>query len=155
MSFIYPPKGWALCNGQLLQISGNQALFSLLSTTYGGDGRTNFGLPDLRGRVPLGLGRQWAQGESIGEEFHTLTTAEIPIHQHQLQAVSADANQPNPAGAMLAGANNAYTTFANATSLHPSSVSNTGGSQPHENRHPFTVLSWCIATTTGIYPSRN
>jgi microcystin-dependent protein len=154
MSFNFPPKGWAQCNGQLMPINQNQALFSLLGTTYGGNGQTTFALPDLRGRVPIHLGNGWLQGQAAGEEFHTLTQAEMPQHVHLAHASSRDADQPNPTGALLAGANNAYANPNALTTLHPASVSNVGGSQPHENRHPYLVLNWCICLI-GIFPSRN
>ena len=154
MSFNFPPKGWALCNGQLLPINQNQALFALLGTMYGGNGQTTFALPNLRGRVPIHVGRGFTQGEMVGEEAHTVTISEMPTHTHVLQASGSDANQPNPSGALLAGANNAYAPPSSLTTLTPGTVNNTGGSQPHENRHPFLTLSWCIALQ-GIFPSRN
>jgi microcystin-dependent protein len=154
VSFNFAPKGWAMCNGQLLPINQNQALFSLLGTTYGGDGRVNFALPDLRGRVPIHMGAGFVQGERTGEESHTLTVAEMPQHGHSFQASKLDANVPTPAGNLLAGANNAYAAPSVLTTLQPASVTNVGGNQPHENRHPFLVLNWCIALQ-GIFPSQN
>jgi microcystin-dependent protein len=154
MSFNFAPKSWAQCTGQFLPINQNQALFSLLGTTYGGNGQTTFALPDLRGRVPLHIGQGFAQGQAAGEEFHALTPGEMPQHVHRLSATSADANQPNPTNAILASSNNAYTSFASPTSLDPSSVTSVGGGQPHENRQPSLVLNWCIALQ-GIFPSRN
>jgi microcystin-dependent protein len=154
MSFNFPPKGWAECNGQFLPINQNQALFSLLGTTYGGNGQTTFALPDLRGRIPIHAGDGFLQGQAAGQEFHTLTQSEMPQHIHVQQASSQDADVPVPAGHLLAGANNAYASPASLTALHPASVSNTGGSQPHENRHPYLVLNWCICLS-GIFPSRN
>jgi microcystin-dependent protein len=153
-SFNFAPKGWALCNGQFLPINQNLALFSLLGTTYGGNGQTTFALPDLRGRVPIHVGGGHLQGESFGQEAHTLTQSEMSQHLHLLQASRLDANQPVPTNAMLAGANNAYADPDSPTALGPSSVANVGGSQAHENRHPFLVLNWCIALQ-GIFPSRN
>jgi microcystin-dependent protein len=153
-SFNFPPKGWAECNGQFLPINQNQALFSLLGTTYGGNGQTTFALPDLRGRVPIHRGAGYVQGELAGQEAHTLTQSEMPQHVHVLQGSKLDANQPTPANALLAGANNAYADPDALTALAPSSVSNVGGSQPHENRHPFLTLNWCIALQ-GIFPSQN
>jgi microcystin-dependent protein len=152
MSFSFAPKGWALCNGQLLPINQNQALFALLGTTYGGDGRVNFGLPDLRGRVPVHIGSGIVQGQRAGEEAHTLTKQELPMHNHVMNASSSngDQNVPN----ILASANNVYNTFAApATTLSPASVTSTGA-QPHQNMQPYLVISFCIALQ-GIFPSRN
>ena len=155
MSFNFAPKGWAQCNGQLLPINQNQALFSLLGTTYGGDGRVNFALPDLRGRVPIHVGQGWILGNVGGQEFHTLTQSELAQHIHSLTATSLDANNPNPGGAILAGSNNAYASAAALTPLEAtSSVTPVGGNQPHENRQPSLVLNWCIALQ-GIFPSRS
>ena len=154
MSFVFPPKGWALCNGQLLPINQNQALFALLGTTYGGNGQTNFALPDLRARVPLHLGGGHVSGESGGEAAHTLTTAELPAHTHTLTATSANGTTPIPTNALLAAANNLYAAPGSLTPLQPASVTTTGGSQAHENRPPFLGLSFCIALQ-GIFPSRN
>ena len=154
MSFSFAPKGWAMCNGQLLPINQNQALFSLLGTTFGGDGRVNFALPDLRGRVPMHFGVGHTLGEKGGEEFHTVTMNEMPQHVHTANATSADANTPTPGNDMLAGANNAYTAPGNLTTLQPASITNFGGSQAHENRQPGLVLNWSIALQ-GIFPSPN
>lgn len=155
MSFNFPPKGWALCNGQTMAINQNQALFSLLGTMYGGNGQTTFQLPDLRGRVPVHVGNGWIQGQVAGEEAHTLTNYELPLHTHTLQASSADADAVVPTGSVLAAANNGFAPASqNRTSLVPETVSATGGSQAHENRPPFLTLSWCIALI-GIFPSRN
>jgi microcystin-dependent protein len=153
-SFNFPPKNWAFCNGQFLPINQNQPLFALLGTMYGGNGQTTFALPDLRGRVPIHVDGSYSQGQAFGQEFHTLTQSEMPQHMHFLQASKLDASQPVAAGALLAGANNAYSAPDSLTALHPSSVSNVGGSQPHENRPPFLVLNWCIALQ-GVFPSRN
>src|ERR1700760_13539 len=103
MSFNFAPKGWALCNGQLLPINQNQALFSLLGTVYGGNGQTTFALPDVRGRVPLHVGSGFSLGERGGEYAHTLTTAEVPQHNHQAQGSSTAGNTDIPAGNVLAG----------------------------------------------------
>ena len=154
VSFNFPPKGWAACNGQLLPINQNQALFALLGTTYGGDGRVNFALPDLRGRRAAHRGGGHVLGERAGEDAHALTAAEMPNHAHLLRASSADANQPNPNGALLAGANNAYAPLTAPTTLQPGSVANVGGSQPHPNQPPYLVLNWIIALQ-GIFPSQN
>jgi microcystin-dependent protein len=155
MSFSFAPKGWALCNGQLLPINQNQALFSLLGTTYGGDGRVNFGLPDLRAKVPIHMGQGHTLGEKGGEQAHTLSIAEIPTHTHVLQASKTDGNAPVPTGGLLARTvNNIYNTAANLVALNPQTVTNTGGSQAHLNMQPFLVLSFCIALQ-GIFPSQN
>jgi microcystin-dependent protein len=152
MSFNFAPKGWAECNGQLLPINQNQALYSLLGTMYGGDGRVNFGLPDLRGRVPIHLSSSYNQGQKLGEEFHTLTTSEMPAHNHLIQASSQEGNQAAPV--ILAGSENTYRSADQLTIIHPATLQKTGGSQAHENRPPFTVLNWCVALQ-GLFPSRN
>lgn len=156
ISWNFPPKGWAFCNGALIQINQNQALFSLLGTTYGGDGRVTFGLPDLRSRVPIGQGPQFSTlGQRGGEEFHTVIQAEMPAHPHFVQANSQAGNKAVPTGNFLANVSTqAYGSVTNLTTLHPSTVSNTGGSQPHENRQPYLVLNFIIALQ-GIFPSQN
>src|SRR3954470_5181527 len=152
VSFSFAPKGWALCDGQLMPINQNQALFSLLGTQYGGNGQTTFALPDLRGRTPIHVGPGLVQGQSLGEEFHTLTQSEMPTHAHTLMASASEADQPVPN--ILAAADNLYHAPTALTSLRAGTLSNVGGSQPHENRQPFLVLNWCIALQ-GIFPSRN
>jgi microcystin-dependent protein len=152
MSFDFPPKGWAECNGQMLPINQNQALFSLLGNMYGGDGRVNFGLPDLRGRVPIHLSSSYNQGQKLGEEFHSLTVSEMPAHNHLIQASSQEGNQAAPV--ILAGSENTYRSADALTVIHPATLQKTGGGQPHENRPPFTVLNWCVALQ-GLFPSRN
>jgi microcystin-dependent protein len=155
IAFTYNPQGWAQCNGQLLPINQNQALFSLLGTNYGGNGQTTFALPDLRGRVPIHMGSSFATiGQAFGEEAHTLTQQEMPTHLHSMTATNQNGNTPVPLNAMLAGSNNTYAPFGPPVALRPDVVGNAGGSQPHENRPPFTVLLWCIALQ-GIFPSRN
>jgi microcystin-dependent protein len=152
-SFVFAPKGWALCNGQLLPINQNQALFSLLGTTFGGDGRVNFGLPDLRGRNPMHVGSGHTLGERGGEQAHTLSISEIPTHTHVVKASStATGGAAGLNGAFLGGGNNVYHAPANLTSLSPGSITNTGGSQAHLNMQPFLTLSFCIALQ-GIFPS--
>ena len=155
MSFGFAPQGWAQCNGQLLPINQNQALFSLLGTTYGGNGQTNFALPDLRGSTPIHFGKH-VLGERTGEENHTLVTAEMPLHVHSGQVQPANATTGNPANSMLAGVPSfAYRTkLSNLTTLIPPTVTNVGGSQAHLNMQPFLVLNFCIALQ-GIFPSRN
>lgn len=155
MSFNFAPKGWALCNGQLLPINQNQALFSLLGTTYGGDGRVNFALPNNRGRVPIHVGSGHTLGQQGGEQAHTLTLAEMPTHTHLVQGSSASTGgNVSPAGRYPGGANNAYHPPASLTALDPGTVANAGGSQPHQNMQPFLTLSFCIALQ-GIFPSPN
>ena len=152
MSFVFAPKGWALCNGQLMPINQNQALFSLLGTTFGGDGRVNFALPDLRGRTPIHVGSGYTLGEKGGEQAHTLSIAELPEHVHVLSATSDNATVDAPASDLLASGANQYLNPPPNTSLVPSSVTNVGGSQAHLNMQPFLTLSFCIALQ-GIFPS--
>jgi microcystin-dependent protein len=152
MSFVFAPRGWALCNGQLLPINQNQGLFSLLGTTFGGDGRVNFALPDLRARVPIHVGSGHTLGERGGEQAHTLSIAELPVHQHAILGSSANADTPVAAGNVLAAANNAYASPTNPVALQPTTVTSVGGSQAHLNMQPFLTLSFCIALQ-GIFPS--
>ena len=152
MSFVFAPKGWALCNGQLLPINQNQALFALLGTTFGGDGRVNFALPDLRARVPIHVGSGHTLGERGGEQAHTLSIAELPTHVHLEQASANVGDAVNPTNAVLASASNVYRTADNLTALNAASVTNVGGSQAHLNMQPFLTLSFCIALQ-GIFPS--
>jgi microcystin-dependent protein len=156
MSFVFAPKGWALCNGQLLPINQNQALLSLLGTTFGGDGRVNFGLPDLQGRTPIHVGSGHTLGEKGGEQAHTLSIAELPTHVHSMQASSTAGDGPAPGGTLLAPGQSTqvYGPAANLTSLQPSTIANVGGSQAHLNMQPFLTLSFCIALQ-GIFPSAN
>src|SRR5918992_5716263 len=138
MSFNFAPKGWALCNGQLLPINQNQALFSLLGTTYGGDGRVNFALPDLRTRVPIHVGDGHTLGERGGEVAHTLMLSEMPIHTHIVAASTASSGGvDNPSDAFLGSANNVYSAATNLTNLNPGTITATGGSQPHTNIQPY------------------
>ncbi len=153
VSFNFAPKGWALCDGQLLPINQNQALFALLGTTYGGNGQTNFALPDFRGRSPLHFGSGFVLGERSGEEVHTLNSAEIPAHTHPVSASSATANAGSPANASWPAAAGAYDLSA-TTAMSPSGISPTGGSQAHNNMQPYLVLNFVIALQ-GIFPSRN
>lgn len=160
VGFNFAPRGWASCDGQILPINQNQSLYSLLGTSYGGDGRTTFALPDLRGRTPIHVGQSNGGashnlGQKSGEETHTLNMAEMPNHQHQAQASSLEADAPIPTNFVLAASNNRlYTDPGNLTPLTPASVSNTGGGQAHENMQPYLVLNFCIAIQ-GLFPSRN
>ena len=156
MSFVFAPKGWALCNGQLLPINQNQALFSLLGTTFGGDGRVNFALPDLRARAPIHVGSGHTLGERGGEQAHTLSIAEIPTHTHVLNATSNNATHPIPTGNLLArqAPANPYAAPTALAATNATSVANVGGSQAHLNMQPFLTLSFCIALQ-GIFPSQN
>lgn len=154
MSFNFPPRGWALCDGQLLPINQNQALFSLLGTTYGGNGVVNFGLPDYRGRTPIHFGNGHTLGERAGVPSHTLTIAELPQHTHTVQATSDPAAVNVPTGNRLAAVNNGYAPAANLVATGASSIANTGGSQAHENRQPYLAINFCIALQ-GIFPSQN
>ena len=155
MSFVFAPKGWALSNGQLLPINQNQGLFSLLGTTYGGDGRVNFALPDVRGRVPLHMGNGFVLGQRGGETAHTLTTGEVPQHTHQAQGSSTAGNTNIPATNLLAGSapNNLYGTAAALEAMNNATITNAGGSQAHDNMQPYLTISFCIALQ-GIFPSQ-
>src|SRR5512146_1512511 len=156
MSFGFAPKGWALCNGQLLPIAQNQALFSLLGTTYGGDGRVNFALPNLQGRAPIHVGNGHALGEQGGEQGHTLSIAELPTHTHALNGTS-DAGTLIIAAGNLLGRTPSQEYQApdnNLTAMNPGSIATVGGSQAHLNMQPYLALNFCIALQ-GIYPSQN
>ncbi|QND67823.1 phage tail protein [Mesorhizobium loti] len=157
ISWNFAPKGWAFCNGQLLPINQNQALFSLLGTMYGGDGRVNFALPDLRSRVPIYSGGSIGAvvGGSGGEEFHTLTQGEMPAHNHLINASQTQGDKNTASGNVLAREVGVlYAAYANLTTLNPGSISSVGGSNPHENRQPFLTLNIVIALQ-GIFPSQN
>jgi microcystin-dependent protein len=154
MSFEFAPKGWALCNGQLLPINQNQALFSLLGTTFGGDGRVNFALPDLRGRIPIHVGSGHTLGERGGEQAHTVSVAELPTHVHVANASNTDGNSSTPTNTLLGSYNNGYAPPAYLTNLLPETIANIGGSQAHLNMQPFLTLNFCIALQ-GIFPSPN
>lgn len=158
--FSQAPQGWALCNGALLPINQNQALFSLLGTMYGGNGQTNFALPNLQGRVPMHVGSSHSfQGEAGGEAAHTVTVSELPQHIHFAQGAAGAATGQVPTGQLLATVDN--TTFGSAyqsgtalVAMAAQSLGNVGGSQAHENRQPYSVLTFVIALQ-GIFPSRN
>ena len=155
VSFNFAPNGWALCNGQLLPINQNQALFSLFGTMYGGNGQTTFALPDLRGRAALHFGNGLTQGQLLGEEVHTLTINEMPTHPHVANASTTPAETNTATNAAYLGlVNNAYTAPANLVAMAAGEISNTGGSQPHQNMQPYLVLNFIVALQ-GIFPSRN
>jgi microcystin-dependent protein len=158
ISFNFAPKGWTFCNGQLLPINQNQALFSILGTNYGGDGRVNFALPDLRSRAPIHTGSGFILGQKGGEEAHTLIVSEIAAHNHFVQGTTAVADQANPANNMLAQSTPAsfqfYTTTATLTTLQPTTIGNAGGNQPHSNIQPYTAVNFIIALQ-GTFPSQN
>jgi len=164
VGFNFAPQGWALCDGQLLSISQNTALFALLGTFYGGNGVNTFALPDLRGRVPIHQGQgvglsPYVIGEVLGAENITLNQNEIPAHSHNANASSSNATKTTPIGnypatqPAISVANLCYGTSSNGT-MNPGMIAPTGGSQPHENRQPSLVLNWIIALQ-GIFPTRN
>ena len=154
MSFNFAPKGWALCNGQLMPINQNQALFSLLGTTYGGDGRVNFALPNLQGSVPIHVGQGFTEGQKGGQTAHTLTMSEMTQHIHFVNASSvANGGNNSPVGRFPGGAADMYHDVSNLTTMNPATVTNVGGSQAHNNLMPYLVLNFCIALQ-GIFPSQ-
>lgn len=153
VGFTFAPRGWALCDGQLLPINQNQALFSLLGTIYGGDGRTTFGLPDLRGRTPIHFGNGFTQGQRVGEEAHTLDVTEMPAHSHAVQASNLPANRETPT-VWTASRLDPYTSADSDSQMNPASIANTGGSQAHSNMQPFLAINFVLALQ-GVFPSRN
>jgi microcystin-dependent protein len=154
-SFVFAPRGWALCNGQLLPINQNQGLFSLLGTTFGGDGRVNFALPDLRGRTPLYTGPGFTLGQRGGESAHTLTLGELPAHNHFINATNgaATTNVPSNTTTFASSSSGMYNTPTALTTLQPPTITNFGGSQAHNNMMPYLTLNFCIALQ-GIFPSQ-
>jgi len=155
ISWNYPPKGWAFCNGQFLPINQNQALFALLGTMYGGNGQTTFALPDLRGRVPLHVGAGFTQGQKAGQEAHTLTQGEMPSHTHQLTGSGGNGDLAPATGNFLANRqSDVYVLPSELVAMNPAAVGNVGGSQPHTNMSPYLVLN-CIIALQGIFPSHN
>ena len=160
-AFNFPPKNWAFCNGQLLPINQNQALFSLLGTTYGGNGQTNFQLPNLQGKTGIHFGQQsggpsYFLGQVAGEENHTLVINEMPAHNHVMAASAGDADQPNANGNLLAkgGTYASFHTAQNGALMAPNTIVNAGGSQAHSNLQPYLTLNYCISLV-GVFPSRN
>ena len=155
VGFNFAPRGWAFCDGQILPINQNQSLYSLLGTTYGGDGQTSFALPDLRGRTPIHKSSNHTLGQKAGAEKHALSIAEMPAHSHQAQASLSEPNSPVPAGNLLAHTSlETYAINDNMAYLNDASISSAGSAQPHENMQPFTVVNFCIALQ-GLFPSRN
>jgi len=159
VAFNFAPKGWALCNGQLMPINQNQPLFSLLGTTYGGDGRTNFALPDLRGAAAMHQGTGYTLGQFVGEENHTLQLGETPTHTHLVKATSSAGTVSKPLNAVPANAAPAqiYSSGPSpqqSTTMSAAMVATYGGSQSHPNMQPYLVMTYIIALT-GIFPSRN
>ena len=154
-SFNFAPQGWAFCNGQLLPINQNQALFSLLGTTYGGDGVTTFALPDLRSRAPIHVGSSFNLGSRGGQEAHTITAAEMAAHTHQVRG-SGDGPSVTPPTNNFWSTGTGFTPYSTAANvaMDPACISNVGGSQPHENRSPYLILNFVIALQ-GVFPSRN
>ncbi len=155
VGFNFAPRGWAFCDGQIMPINQNQSLYSLLGTTYGGDGQTSFALPELRGRTAIHKSSSHVLGQKSGEEKHILNVDEMPEHKHQLQASTADANRPIPAGSLLAKSSiEAYANNDNVTLLNDTSIAASGGNQGHENMQPFLAVNFCIALQ-GLFPLRN
>lgn len=157
MGFNFAPRGWAFCDGQILPINQNQSLYSLLGTIYGGDGRTSFALPDLRGRVPIHVGQSggssYNEGQKGGEETNQLTAAQIPPHNHTVNTAASDGDSPVPIDNSLAGYNNGYNNGTNLVGL-TNEVANAGGGQAHNNMQPTMVVNFCIAIQ-GLFPPRN
>ena len=153
VGFNFAPRGWAFCDGQILPINQNQSLYSLLGTTYGGDGRTSFALPDLRSRTPVHRGDGYQLGQKGGAETVTLTAAQIAAHTHAVKATSSPGDNPNLPGDILASAA-IYHDPGSLTALRSGTVTNAGGGQAHNNMQPFTTLAFCIALR-GLFPSRN
>lgn len=156
----WPPRGWALCEGQLMGISQNTALFSLLGTTYGGNGVSTFGLPDLRGRAAIHRGNTYVQGEMDGVEAVTLTIVTMPMHNHALLGLNVPGDKPQPNNTTLSNIHSGASPTAffygstSPTSLNPTSVTPVGSGQPHDNMQPYLTMNYCIALS-GIFPSRN
>jgi microcystin-dependent protein len=160
VAFNFAPRGWAFCDGQILPINQNQSLYSLLGTTYGGDGRTSFALPDLRGRTPIHVGSSNGTihnlGQKSGEEGVVLSTSQIPAHTHTAQASSDPGNTPIPTGNVLADTapNELYHDATSLVALRAGTIANAGANQAHNNMQPYLVLNFCIALQ-GLFPSRN
>jgi len=156
ISWNFPPKGWAFCNGQFLPINQNQALFSLFGTMYGGNGQTTFALPDFRGKVPVHVGDGLTQGEVGGSAAVTISAQTMAQHLHFVNVTNNDATSPNPATDVIISKSVAqsYGPASNLSPMAATTIGNVGGSQPHENRQPFLVLNFIVALQ-GVFPSRN
>lgn len=154
VGFNFAPRGWAFCDGQILPINQNQSLYSLLGTTYGGDGRTSFALPDMRGRVPIHTGNGHREGQKSGEETHTISTKEMPQHDHVAQASSAVGNTLLPRGLLARNAAEPYHDPTNLQAMMSGTIANVGGGQAHDNMQPYLAINFCIALQ-GLFPSRN
>jgi len=154
----FAPVGWAFCNGQIIPIDQNDALFNLIGTTYGGDGQTTFALPDLQSRVPIHVGPGFALGQSGGTESVTLTTSQIPAHNHVPQAQAAGGVNSSPANAFWAepgsGGGTIYDNAAPSLAMSPAAIGSAGGSQPHDNMVPFLVINF-ILSLFGVFPSQS
>ena len=154
VGFNFAPRGWAFCDGQILPINQNQSLYSLMGTTYGGDGRTTFGLPDLRGRIPVHLGTGFRQGQKSGEETHTLSEAEMPAHTHPMRASELPGDSTNPAGTLSAQSPVGDLQYASAVANKEMGETSVTGGVAHNNMPPFLAVNFCIAIL-GLFPSRN
>jgi microcystin-dependent protein len=156
ISWNFAPQGWAFCNGQFLPINQNQALFSLLGTTYGGNGQTTFALPDLRGKIPIHTGQGFTLGQAGGQEAHTITMSEMPQHLHFLQGTTANASTdtPDTPVVLATAALDLYRDPTTLVTMEPSIVGNVGGSQAHQNMQPYLTMNWIIALQ-GVFPSHN
>ena len=154
VGFNFAPRGWAFCDGQILPINQNQSLYSLLGTTYGGDGRTSFALPDLRGRTPIHVGNGHTLGQKGGEQTHTLSAAEMPQHTHSLQVSVSPANTSTASGNILAQSGQVYHEATDLVAMRAGTVANVGGSQAHDNMQPYLAVNFAIAMQ-GLFPSRN
>ena len=157
VGFNFAPRGWAFCDGQILPINQNQSLYSLLGTIYGGDGRTSFALPDLRGRTPIHAGSGYAQGQKGGQETSTLTEAQMPSHDHVARGTANTAVVPIPDGTKLLAASapaELYASPENLVPLNSGTISNEGEDQSHQNMQPYIAVNFCIALQ-GLFPSRN